>query len=96
MLPCQRVYPIDRTICDVFYPVTSYTVAYCHLTKKIALIKLIARLKLKTIFVSRYLVNVFFFSSPSHRSEIIKRTSSSLVMNLINKLKNLKKKNVNC
>ena len=31
------------------------------LDKKIAQIKLIARLKLKTIFVSRYLINVLFF-----------------------------------
>ena len=61
MLPCQRVYPIDRTICGVFYLITpSYTVAYCHLTKR-SQKKLIARLKLKTIIESRYLINVFFF-----------------------------------
>ena len=34
------------------------------LDKKIAQIKLISRLKLKTIFVSRYLINFFFFFFP--------------------------------
>ena len=60
VLPCQRVYPIDRTICGMFYPITLYTAAYCHLTKR-SHKKVIARLTLKNNFCIPLFNKCIFF-----------------------------------